>query len=38
MPDLLEIQRLIAAAREEYNAKITDYNVIKAVYNKVVPG
>jgi hypothetical protein len=38
MPDLPETPRLITAAREEYNAKIIDYNMIKAVYNKIIPG
>jgi hypothetical protein len=36
--DLPETPRLIAVVREEYNAKVIDYNMIKAVYNKVVPG
>jgi hypothetical protein len=38
VPDLLETPHFIAVVREEYNTKIIDYNVIKAVYNKVVPG
>jgi hypothetical protein len=38
MPDLPETLCLIATAREEYNTRITDYNMIKAAYNKVVPG
>jgi hypothetical protein len=38
MPNLPEILRLIAAAQEEHNAKTIDYNIIKAVYNKIVPG
>jgi hypothetical protein len=36
--DLPETLCLIATAREEYNAKIIDYSIIEAVYNKVVPG
>jgi hypothetical protein len=38
IPDLPETPRLIAASREEYNTKIIDYNMIKVVYDKVVPG
>jgi hypothetical protein len=38
MPDLPETPRFITAAREKHNAKVIDYNMIKAVYNKAVPG
>jgi hypothetical protein len=38
VPDLPETPCFIAAAREEYNTKIINYNMIKAVYNKIVPG
>jgi hypothetical protein len=38
VPDLPETPRLIVAAWEEYNAKVIDYNIIKAIYNKIVPG
>jgi hypothetical protein len=38
MPDLPETPCLITIAREKHNAKITDYNMIKAVYDKIIPG
>jgi hypothetical protein len=38
MPDLPETPYPIITAREEHNAKIIDYNMIKAIYDKVVPG
>jgi hypothetical protein len=38
VPDLPETPCLIIVAREQHNAKIINYNMIKAVYDKIIAG